>query len=137
MNNNFTPLNCDDDIILIATDSFTVSRLKELVIKGIRQKQPLSGNNTTLRTDLLISHFQNFKIYERDIYLNEIKFQILEKCQLLKIGTKGWQAGEIIITLSISPNGKKKDDVYLEFCPDEPIEPESPLDDIRKMIQAT
>jgi hypothetical protein len=28
----------------------------------------------------------------------------------------------------------QKDKVDLEFCPDEPNEPESPLDDIRKMI---
>jgi KGK domain len=138
MNNNFTPLNCDDDIILIATDSFTVSRLKELVIKGIRGKQPLNcGGNTTVATSSFISHFQSFKIYEQDIHIDEIKFKVVKKCQLLKIGSKGWQAGEITITLSIAPNGKKQDNVYIEFYADEPLEPESPLDDIRKMMQTT
>lgn len=138
MNNNFTPLDCDDDIILIATDSFTVSRLKELIIKGIKGKQPLNcGNNVNVATTTLIYHFQNFKIYEQDISIDSMQFKVVKKCQLLKIGSKGWQAGEITITLSISPNGKKKDNVYIEFCPDEPLEPESPLDDIRKIIQAT
>ncbi|BAY23832.1 hypothetical protein NIES2100_36240 [Calothrix sp. NIES-2100] len=109
MNNNFTPLDCDDDIILIATDSFTVSRLKELVIKGIREKQPLNcGSNVTVATLYFISHFQSFKIYEQDISIDLIKFQVVKQCKLLKIGSKGWESGEITIILSISPNGKKK-----------------------------
>jgi len=136
MNNKFTPLDCDEDIILIETDSFKVSRLKELVLKGIRQKKPWDfGNNITADTNRFISYLQNFQIYDRYINIDEIKFQIVQKCQLLKIGSKGWQTGKITIKMSIFPNGngKRPDNVYLEFYPDEP---ESPLDDIRKMIQA-
>ncbi|MBD2164720.1 KGK family protein [Calothrix membranacea FACHB-236] len=136
MNNNFTALDCDNDIILIATDSFTVSRLKELIIKGIREKQPLNGgNNVTIATSSFISHFQNFKLYEQNINIDEIKFQVVKECQLLKIGSKGWQCGKIKIIMSVSPSRKKPDDVYLEFYPDEPLEAESPLEDIRKMMQ--
>lgn len=45
-------------------------------------------------------------------------------CEILKIGAKGWQSGKLKIK------------VTLEFIPDEPniTEPESPLDDIRRMI---
>ncbi len=45
-------------------------------------------------------------------------------CEILKIGAKGWQKGKIRIK------------VTLEFCSDEPeiSQPESPLDDIRQMI---
>ncbi len=54
------------------------------------------------------------------------------ECEVLKIGSKGWQKGKVKINLQ----------VCLEFCPDEPEveetpvrhEPESPLDDIRRMI---
>jgi hypothetical protein len=137
MNNKFTPLDCDEDIILIKTDSFKVSRLRELVIKGIREKKPLDfGNNITVNTYSFFSHFHAFKIYERDIAIDEIQFQIVQQCEILKIGSKGWQTGQIRIKMSISPTGKNPDNVYLEFCPDELEEPESPLDDIRKMIQA-
>lgn len=58
-------------------------------------------------------------------------------CEVLKIGAKGWQKGKVKIKLEVS----------LEFCPDEPVlkessasnepeisQPESPLDDIRRMI---
>jgi hypothetical protein len=54
-------------------------------------------------------------------------------CEILSIGAKGWQKGKIRMK------------VTLEFCPDEPeveetstsntiTEPESPLDDLRQMI---
>jgi hypothetical protein len=56
-------------------------------------------------------------------------------CEILKIGAKGWQKGKVRLRVS------------LEFCPDEPdvektptsnqlkiSQPESPLDDIRRMI---
>ncbi|NDJ21039.1 KGK domain protein [Nostoc sp. B(2019)] len=46
-------------------------------------------------------------------------------CEILKIGSKGWQPGKLRIK------------VTLEFCPDEPKtnESESPLDDLRRMIK--
>ena len=56
-------------------------------------------------------------------------------CKSLKFGAKGWQKGKVRLRVS------------LEFCPDEPdveetrisnqpeiSQPESPLDDIRRMI---
>ncbi|AFY40708.1 KGK domain-containing protein [Nostoc sp. PCC 7107] len=46
------------------------------------------------------------------------------ECEILKLGAKAWQPGKIRIK------------VTLEFIPDEPkiTEPESPLDDLRRMI---
>lgn len=43
------------------------------------------------------------------------------KCEILKPGSKGWQKGKLRIN------------VTLEFEPDEPSEPASPLDEIRQM----
>ena len=52
------------------------------------------------------------------------------KCEVLQFNSRGWQKGRLRAT------------VILEFCPDEPPveekpitnEPESPLDDIRRMM---
>lgn len=51
-------------------------------------------------------------------------------CEVLKFGSKGWQQGKVRINISI------------EFCPKEPeieeipesTQPDSPLDDLRQMI---
>lgn len=47
-------------------------------------------------------------------------------CEILRVGAKGWQKGKVRIKLKVS----------LEFCPDDPeiAQPESPLDDIRRMM---
>ena len=51
---------------------------------------------------------------------------------------KGWQKGKLNIEICISPDGKTQPDkVNLKFFPEQPIKPESPLDDIREMIQVT
>jgi len=62
-------------------------------------------------------------------------FSAGKDCEILKIGAKGWQKGKVKIRIS------------LEFCPEEPEDtetpennqpetnaPESPLDDLRRMI---
>ncbi|MBD2625260.1 KGK domain-containing protein [Trichormus variabilis] len=135
MSNTFIPLECNDDVIQISNDSFTVSRLKELVINGILEKKPLSvGNNVNIHIGNCLDYLGNFKIYDQDIHVDDLQLQITKDCQLLKIGNKGWQTGKIKIKMSISPLNKSSDYVDLEFCPDEPEIPESPLDDLRKMI---
>lgn len=84
--------------------------------------------NIDLGTDLVN---QNGKY--RNIPISKDKwFRDGIDCEVLKIGAKGWQKGKVKINLQVS----------LEFCPDEPEveetslsnEPESPLDDIRRMI---
>lgn len=135
MSNTFIPLECNDDVIQISNDSFTVSRLKELVINGILEKKPLSvGNNVNIHIGNCLDYLGNFKIYDQDIHVDDLQLQITKDCQLLKIGNKGWQTGKIKIKMSISPLNRYSDYVDLEFCPDEPEIPESPLDDLRKMI---
>ncbi|MEW6496181.1 MAG: KGK domain-containing protein [Cyanobacteriota bacterium] len=45
-------------------------------------------------------------------------------CEVLRIGSKGWEKGKLRIRIQV------------EFCSDEPdiSQPESPLDDLRQMI---
>ncbi|HEY9892856.1 MAG TPA: KGK domain-containing protein, partial [Candidatus Sericytochromatia bacterium] len=53
-------------------------------------------------------------------------------CQFLKVGSKGWEKGKIRIKVSYEfENNIIR--VRLEFSPDEPPQPESPLDDLREL----
>lgn len=138
MSDKFIQLNCDDDVIQIATDSFTVAKLKELVIIGILEKKPsYLGNNININTGNCIEYLGNFRIYYQDIHVDDLQLQITKNCQLLRIGCKNWQKGKIKIKMSISPRGKYSASVDLEFCPDEPEISESPLDDLRKSLNNT
>jgi KGK domain len=134
MSNIFMPLDCDDDIIQIANDSFTVSRLKELVITGIRGNEPQNiGNNTNISFKQCIQYLGSFKLYAETIYVDDLLFQIVKDCQILRIGGKSWQKGKIKIKMSISPRNNSNY-VDLEFCPHQPETAESPLDDLRQSL---
>ncbi|MEA5618482.1 KGK domain-containing protein [Cronbergia sp. UHCC 0137] len=135
MTDKFIPLECDDDIIQISADSFTVGRLKDLVIHGVQIKKSNLSNNVDIDTSHCISHLNNFKIYDQIIAVDIMQLRTVRECQLLKVGGKGWQKGRIKINLSILPDRRSmKYSVDLEFCPDEPETPESPLDDLRKSL---
>ena len=137
MSDKFIPLDCDDDIIKIDKDSLTIGRLKELVIKGITEKSLNVGNNVNIFLYQCNQFLGKFKIYDQNINVDHLQLQIVKDCQLLKIGGKGWQIGKIKIKISISPNGKYSTYVDLEFCPNEPEIPESPLDDLRQSLNNT
>jgi hypothetical protein len=52
-------------------------------------------------------------------------------CQILKIGSKGWQKGKLQI--EINRNIKSGEtQTSIKFFPDEPAKQKSPLDDIRQ-----
>jgi hypothetical protein len=78
------------------------------------------------------------------IALGEInwKSSIID-CEILRLGSQSWQKGKCRLQVHIKIHGMRMEtrkqvliEVDLEFCPDEPpiSEPESPLDDLRQMI---
>lgn len=137
MNPKFTLLDCDDDVVLLERETFKVSRLKELCLQEIRNKFYRNiYNSQTKQPDITVSSFFNHISFGGErIEFSEIQFNSVKDCQLLKIGGKGWQKGKLKIQIIVPPNLKNLTKVCLEFCPDEPIETESPLDDIRKLVE--
>ncbi|WP_414518773.1 KGK domain-containing protein [Nostoc sp. PCC 9305] len=133
------------DVLLFNQDTYIVSRFKELISENFRQKfyKKIDNTNTTVS-----GIFQNLCINEVNFQAEDITWQSSHEginCKLLKVGSTNWQAGKLRIKVSteiISPLTYKESIklniiVVLEFYPNNPNEPESPLDDIRKMIQAT
>jgi hypothetical protein len=139
MSDRFIPLDCNDDVVLLEKDTFKISRLKELAIQKIVYKLNFCSYdlNTKQSGNHLYYFFSSIPIAEESILFNEVQFVSIKDCQLLKLSGKGWQKGKIKIQICwLAPLGDKKIEINLEFCPDEPIASESPLDDIRKMVQA-
>ncbi|WP_292837785.1 KGK domain-containing protein [Nostoc sp. JL33] len=140
MNNKFMTLDCDDDVVLLQKETFKVSRLKELVREQICSKWERHGayDYSTQKADTTIYEFlKQISVSQETIKIDEIKLNLIVDCQILKISGKGWQKGKLKIQIYISNVSANKYTLSLEFCLDESDEPESPLDDFRKMIQAT
>ncbi|MFM7364969.1 MAG: hypothetical protein ACKO11_10845 [Cuspidothrix sp.] len=80
MSDKLIPLECDDDIIRLSEDSFTVTRLKELVIKAVRQKPLLETGYVKCNTDDCITYLSSFKFYEEKLDVTDLQLQIVKEC---------------------------------------------------------
>ena len=134
-NKKYEILDDDNDVVLLGQDTFTVGRFKQLVSLKFSEifnkyyvvtesyHRPISS----LMSDLQIN--EGTRIPGGDINWNSGKEGI--NCQVLKIGSKGWQKGKVQI--EVNKNLKSREtQVCIKFCPDEPPEQKSPLDDIRQ-----
>ncbi|MEH2375187.1 KGK domain-containing protein [Nostoc sp.] len=138
MNNQFITLDCDDDVVLFQKDTFKVSRLKELVREQICSKweRHSAFDHMTQKTTTQISEFlKEISLNQEIIKIDEIKLNLIIDCQILKISGKGWQKGKLKMQIYISNVTTNKYTLYLEFCSDEAVKPELPLDDIRKILE--
>lgn len=110
----------DNDVISFAEQMTKVGKFKEALNSAI----------TNLGNELVewfeSQQIKGTKIYDgsRRDFTNWKWFTEGKNCEILKIGAKGWQKGKIRLR------------VILEFEPEEPEtnEPESPLDDLRRMM---
>ena len=111
------PLDCENDVINLGGESekffvdIPMLKLGDLLHNIKLKLLHISHNDWNKKND-------NW-VVGRKQWLDEGK-----NCEILNIGSKNWKKGKIRINIT------------LEFCPDEPdeLQPESPLDDIRKTM---
>lgn len=131
----YETLDDDNDVVLLGQNTFTVGRFKQLVSLKFGEifnkyyvvtescHKPISS----LMSDLQIN--EETRIPGGDINWNSPQEGI--DCQILKIGSKGWQTGKVQI--EVNKNIKSgKTQTSIKFCADEPPKQKSPLDDIRQ-----
>ena len=132
---NYETLDGEDDVLLLGEATFMVRRFKELAASKFSNivEIHVERGGYSLRkmmdwlSELCIN--QETKIMGGDIKWNSPTEGI--DCQVLKIGSKGWQKGKVQI--EVNKNFKSGEaQTSIKFCPDEPLEPKSPLDDIRQ-----
>ena len=124
-NRRWQLLDGDKDVLLINGEAFIVSGFKELVEDDLIKKFDY------------VKHQKTIRIGKTVIGLDEIKWNSHPEgiiVELLRIGAKEWQKGKVRIKSYIEiGNNVVKVQVDIEFSPDEPPLPESPLDDLRQL----
>ena len=119
-----------DDVVLIEEDIMKVNQFKEMIIIHVGEGLGTSIDN--IQEFLTEDDDESpFEYVQSDLNL---ELQVVS-CQLLQVNGNGWQKGKLNVKIRISPTNNQDDRVNLKFFPEQPIEPESPLDDIREMIQ--
>lgn len=138
MNDKFIPLDSDEDVILLERDSFTVSRLKELIEEEIRNKlQQQIYEYTSLYPGVsMLEFFSKLSIAQKKINLKEIQHNYVTDCQMLRVGAYGWQKGKLKIQTSLSIVNQHQSKVSLAFCAEELDDQEQIMDEIYKIIQS-
>ena len=133
MEDRFELLTSNDDVISFRNNTFKIGEFREKLSKEFHSKEQSNE----------ISRCDSISISGMPIALGEInwKSSIID-CELLRLGSQSWQKGKFRLQVHIKfrdEDGTRRQgliEVDLEFCFDEPpiSEPESPLDDLRQMI---
>ncbi|MEG4440490.1 KGK domain-containing protein [Microcoleus sp. AT9_B5] len=152
MNNKFQPLDRPDDVLLFDNNNtFTVGKLKNLISKEFQEKFLISyqkkpsyrGDSYEERTDIK-SELSTISFDSENFRCSEIQWKCIKSvnCKLLKVGSGGWQEGKLRMQAKVVNSYSENDDykkynkavldICIEFSPDLPNEPISPLDDIRQ-----
>ena len=136
-NKNYETLDGEDDVLLLGKATFTVQRFKELVARKFDYiLLSIEAAENESRKKSIYYWMQSLSINEETtIQAGDINWSSPQEgieCQILKIGAKGWQKGKLQIEVNKNINSSCKTQTSIKFCPDEPLEPKSPLDDIRQ-----
>ncbi len=136
VNRNYERLDGDDDVLLLGKATFTVRHLKELAASKFDYMLIyLEAAHGESRKQSIYYWMQSLSINEETkINAGDINWKSPKEgidCQILKIGSKGWQKGKLKIEVNRSFHSGQTQ-TSIKFCPDEPPEKKSPLDDIRQ-----
>ncbi len=142
MEDKFSMQNCaDDDVLSFGSAMFKVDKLRQEVsnlLNEYKLGEQLSKSFSSQNLQINVGQGQANRNYAA---LYERWFGNGIDCEILRLGAEGWKKGKVRMKLQVS----------IEFCPDEPeveetqaseaaqasneiIQPESPLDDLRQMI---
>ncbi|MEG4345725.1 KGK domain-containing protein [Microcoleus sp. A003_D6] len=152
MNDKFQPIDRDDDVLLFDNNNtFTVGKFKDLMSKQFQEKFLISyqkkpayrGGFHEERTDIKLD-LSTISFDSGSFICSEIQWKCIKavNCKLLKVGSGGWQEGKLRVQAKVVNSCYENDDyknynkaaidICIEFSPDLPNEPISPLDDIRQ-----
>ena len=133
MEKNFSLQNCDeDDVLSFGDDTFKVSKFRKAVNGAF-------GNNLGNQFYSQLSSYQGIKIDGAILAPKGINepyarwFNDGIDCEILQLGSKGWQKGKVRIKVSVE--FYVEEDSQQLVSESSGIElPESPLDDLRQMM---
>ena len=137
MQNTFIPLD-SDDVILIEDDAFKVSKLKRLIELQVQRQlnRRIHEENSLEPGTSVLQNLSKLTLNKNKIRLAEMNYCYTNECQILKVGSSGWQQGEINIKVFVSPLQPHTNQVDITFIPEpeDAKEYDALLEDILKIV---
>lgn len=139
---NFCRLDCDDDIVMLEKDTFTVARLKELLSHNLKEYIEKTGQQIGRdgrQRNIAIAHDKNvasisyllyqlcwLPITDKSLKLDLSNILLIFppngiECKLLELESRKWIEGKMRIQCNLQINAYNSAEVKLEleFSPDE------------------
>jgi hypothetical protein len=124
MEENFKPINCNgDDVLEVGENIYKISKLLQALTKAsnssiaYRLQQELSSKGVNI---------QDSK--------SEVWFTKGLDCKILNLGSPSWKKGKLKFNISVELYIEEESEISNNIT-SEISEPESPLDDLRRLIK--
>ncbi|MBD2606552.1 KGK domain protein [Scytonema hofmannii FACHB-248] len=142
MNNKFKLIGCnDDDVVSFNGKLLKFAKFKDNLEEEFQQKVNFLVEKNDKENAPKVLNLTRLSLGECDLTINLSSAKEGKECEILRLGSKSWEKGKVrtqafIEFFPTNTTEKAKINFTIEFSPDEPeiTEPESPLDDIRRMI---
>lgn len=124
MEENFQPINCNgDDVLEIGESLYKISKLLQALTKASN-------------SDLAYAIQQQLRNKGINIQQSNSEVWFTEglDCKILNLGSPSWKTGKLKFNISVELY-IEKESVTGDNIPSDISEPESPLDDLRRLIK--
>ncbi|MFN6461855.1 MAG: KGK domain-containing protein [Nostoc sp. DedVER02] len=126
MEDGFKPIECKDgDVLDFGDDIYKVAKFKKAINTSSNYSLECTLNQELSRQGVEIKQSQN---------ANLNWFQKGIDCEILTVGSQSWKKGKVKIKISVEFYIEEEDIQITNSNNSEITEPESPLDDLRRMI---
>ncbi|WP_335066766.1 KGK domain-containing protein [Nostoc sp.] len=123
MQDEFKPIECNDsDVLNFGDNIYKVAKLK--------QAMDTSANSH-------LGNILNEELRRKGVDINNSLVNLFQKgidCEILTLGSQSWKKGKVKIKISVEFYIEEEDIEITNSKNSEITEPESPLDDLRRMI---
>jgi KGK domain len=142
MNNKFKLIGCnDDDVVSFNGNLLKFAKFKDNLEEEFQQKVNFLVVKNDKENSSKVLNLTRLSLGECNLTINLSSAKEGKECEILRLGSKSWEKGKVrtqafIEFFPTNTTEKAKINFTIEFSPDEPeiTELESPLDDIRRMI---
>ncbi|MDF5709901.1 MAG: KGK domain-containing protein [Nostoc sp. S4] len=125
MQDEFKPIECNDgDVLDFGDMTYKIAKFKQAMNASSNSTLTYALNQELSRQGVNLKQFQNMNWFQKGI-----------DCEILTLGSQSWKKGKVKFQISVEFYAQEEDVQITNSNNLEITETESPLDDLRRMIQ--
>ncbi|MEH2363451.1 KGK domain-containing protein [Nostoc sp.] len=124
MEDGFKPIECNDgDVLDFGDNIYKVAKLKQAIDTSSNSTLEYKLNQKLSSQGVNIKASPNGNLFQKGI-----------DCEILTLGSQSWKKGKVKVKISVEFYVEEEDVQITNSNNSEITEPDSPLDDLRRMI---